>query len=488
MLEKSFTFAILKFMIMKLKRIYTLFILTPAIFFVSCVLGNDSELQLSSDPNFVSLTFLRNDSIPGLHTAVFRLAFDEKLNDTIIVNLDSLPFGTRIDSVWPVFHFRSTFYTRLLQLTDEGDSISFILNGNAPNRINDTVNFTLPETWVQNVSADAEHYRTYRVKVNVHQVEPELYVWRELRSQITASAGRNQRAVFFNNRHLFYTENVLHVAEGDNLTAESLWMTRTLNFAPAPDLLKLRNIVEHRQMLYVTDNQNRLYGSNNGEDWNLVNHDLANGGIYNLLFSINNQLWAIVKTNTNEYRLAFSENAEQWTDWGALPERDVARQFPTDNYATLVFSSPVGRPKVVIVGGTDRAGNTIPANWIGQTDLRSGEMIFEPLPVRPNQIPPVRNASLIYYDNKIILFGGLATAGDGISDSIIPLRESRNEGLSWNIPDSASNVRPHNFEVRSYQSVIVNDNNRIFIIGGSNNVRNFSDVWSVKLNRMYWAE
>ena len=474
---------------MKLKRIYTILILAPTIFFVSCVLGNDSELQLSSDPDFVSLIFLRNDSIPGQERAIFRLAFDAELNDTIIVNVDSLPFGTQIDSVFPVFQFRSTFYTRLLQLTEEGDSISFILRGNTMTARNDTIDFSLPETWVQNISADTEHYRTYRVKVNVHQVEPELYVWRKLNNQITANAGKNQRAVFFNNRYLFYigndTENILYIAEGKNLTAESQWLRRTLTFAPAPDSLKLRNIVEHRQTLYVTDRQNRLYSSVDGENWNLVNHDLTGGGIYNLLFSMNNLLWAVIKTNTNEYRLAFSENAEQWTDWGALPERDI-RRFPTDNYATLVFSSPVGRPRVVIVGGTDRTGNIIPANWIGQTDLRSGEMVFEPLPVRPNQLPPVQNASLIYYDNKIMLFGGLTRTIDGNNDSIIPLRESRNEGLNWNIPDSAFNVRPDDFPARSQQSVIVNENNRIFLIGGQNNFENFSDVWSVKLNRMYW--
>jgi len=473
---------------MKLKRIYTIFILAPAVFFISC-LGSGSELELSSDPSFVSLIFLRNDSIPGQERAVFRLEFDAEFNDTIIVNLDSLPFGTRIDSVFPIFQFRSTYFAMLFQENIEEQRIdTVVLLGNTASVRNDTINFTLP-TWVQNKAADTDSTRTYRIKVNVHQVDPELYVWRELKDRITASAGRNQRAVFFGNRYLFYvgndTENLLYAADDSILTAQSQWIQQTtLNFTPAPDLLKLRNIVEHQRKLYVTDNQNRLYSSDNGENWNLVNHDLTDGEIYNLLFSMNDLLWAIVKTNTDEYRLAFSENAEQWTDWGKLPDRDI-RLFPTDNYASLVFRSPVGRPKVIIVGGTDREGGLIHANWIGQTDLRSGEMVFEPLPVRPNQLPPMRNASLILYDDKIMLFGGLESNGN-----IIPLRESRNEGLTWNVPDSAFNVRPDAFSARSYQSVIVNKSDRrIFLIGGQSDAYglSFSDVWSVKLNRMYWA-
>jgi len=471
-------------MIMKLKNIYTIFIIAPAIF-ISC-LGDDADTRLSSDARFVSLTFLRNDSIPGLQTAVFRFMYDEQLGDTIIVNPDSLPFGTRIDGVWPVFQFRSTFFAQILQITDEGDSIGFMLNGNSPNNINDTVNFTLPETWVQNTSADAKNYRRYRIKVNVHQVEPELYVWRRLNNQITTSTTANQRAVFFGNRFLFYvgteTGNLLYVTEDTVLVPESQWERKTLNFNPEPETaFRFRQIVENRQILYVTDNANRLYASTDGKNWNEVNHNLAGSEIQNLLFSMNDVLWAIFKTNAeNEYHLAFSENGEQWTDWGRLPERDI-RHFPISNYATLVFSSPVGRPKVIIVGGTDREGLLIPANWIGQVDMNN-RMVFEPL--RTGALPPLQDAALIQYDNKIILFGGVESNGN-----IIPLRESRNEGLNWNIPDSAFNKLPADFTARSYQSVIVSkDKKHFYLIGGRNNTESFSDVWRVKLNRMYWAE
>ena len=460
---------------MKLKGIYILFILVPAIFFVSC-LRNDTDVELSSNPNFVSLIFLRNDSIPNLNRAVFTL-----VNDSTIANVDSLPFNTRIDSVWPVFQFRSTFYARLFQEIGEGKSDTIFLRGNSVNHINDTINFTFP-TRIQNVAASGDSSRTYHIKVNVHQVEPELYVWRRLNPQITTPTVANQRAVRFNNSYLFYvgtdTENILYVAEKIDLA----WVRRTLSFTPAPQTpLNFRKIVENDNLLYVTDNENRLYRSSDGESWNLVNHDLVNAEIYNLLFSMNNSLWAITRTNTSEFRLAYSENGEQWTDWGRLPERDV-RKFPIKNYAALIFHSPVGRPRVIIAGGLDKDGGFVRANWIGQVDLNN-RMVFEPL--RTDALsPPVEHAALIQYDNKILLFGGMRD-----DRTILPLLESRNEGLTWNVPDSAFNMLPSDFPARSYQSVIASENNRRFyLIGGRNDEQSFSDVWNVKLNRMYWQD
>ena len=73
--------------------------------------------------------------------------------------------------------------------------------------------------------------------------------------------------------------------------------------------------------------------------------------------------------------------------------------------------------------------------------------------------------------------------------NIVPLLESANEGLSWAVPDSASNVLPEGYAARAYQSLILDEEDkRFYLIGGRNSARTFSDVWSVKLNRMYFEE
>ena len=68
----------------------------------SCLKGTQDPTAPSNDPKFKSLRFAKNSRIPHLEKAVFTLS-----NDTLIQNVDSLPFQTRIDSVFPTFTFAS---------------------------------------------------------------------------------------------------------------------------------------------------------------------------------------------------------------------------------------------------------------------------------------------------------------------------------------------------------------------------------------------
>jgi len=474
---------------MKLKSLYFILISIPVLFFASC-LGN-SDAELSSDPNFVSLTFLKNDSIKGLENAVFSLEYDGSVEgDSIIVNLDSLPYNTRIDSVWPVFNFRSTHYTWLFQETEEGMDTIY-LGGNSSSTKNDTIDFTR-KTWVQNFSAVGTPGRTYPVKVNVHQVEPDLYVWKELNSRmpIAAKADVNQKALFFKDNCLFFTasettKSMYTSGKQDNIYGNT-WTQGALNF-PATNTtqLKLRHMQVLKNSLFVTDNENRLYKSDNGEDWTEAAYNVGTGGkIHNLLFSMADSLWAIttkeLSANEKEYRIAYSTTGTEWTDWGKLPEKEL-RKFPISEYSALVFKSAAGRPKVLIVGGNSEAGPLILANWIGQINAISKQFVLEPLNIKED-LPPVQDAAIIQYDKKILLFGGM-------NDQIItPLMESKNEGLSWSVPDSAYNILPESFPARTYQSVFVDETEkRIYIVGGQDTDGYvFSDVWTAKLNRLNW--
>ena len=78
----------------------SLFVLTAILILSSC-LNTTSVTVTSSDASFVSMTLAGNDSVK---TAKFAL----DVTGTTIVNIDSLPYGTRIDSVYPTFSFKST--------------------------------------------------------------------------------------------------------------------------------------------------------------------------------------------------------------------------------------------------------------------------------------------------------------------------------------------------------------------------------------------
>ena len=109
--------------------------------------------------------------------------------------------------------------------------------------------------------------------------------------------------------------------------------------------------------------------------------------------------------------------------------------------------------------------------------------------------------SIISYDDKLLLFGGMDDDAN-VNDSIY--LESVNEGLKWTVPDTANNQIRQRFikidaenkadttyleyEKRYQQSVILDKNNNIILIGGRNKSTVFSDVWIGKLTRLGFAD
>ena len=85
---------------MQFKFFSVLFVFSAIIILSSC-LDTTTPTTSSSDASFVSLTLAGNDSVK---TAKFTLDGD----GVTITNVDSLPYGTRIDSVYPSFSFKSS--------------------------------------------------------------------------------------------------------------------------------------------------------------------------------------------------------------------------------------------------------------------------------------------------------------------------------------------------------------------------------------------
>ncbi len=440
---------------------------------VSCLGTQSNDVVLASNAYFVSLTFEENDSIPGLEDAVFTLEADPDYSDSVIVNLDSLPYLTALDSIFATFIFQSTSGSRLIQDLGNGeyDTIYFVSA--------DTIDFTYP-TKVENTSADGSMTVTYQIKVNVHQVDPELYVWNQVNEAIANSPEVNQKGIYFKTQEkfLFYTGTDTETSVYTSTDKGATWSSAALIDMPAENdaSLKLRYMTEHDGMLFVTDNDGKLYRSADGTTWQtaFVDNDYV---IYNLLFSSEENLWAIMRTSVGDYRLGVSVDGTAWTDKVALPQywNDASRMFPIDDYAALVFKSKVGNPKMMVLGGLNQSGLRNNTTWLSENGS-SWEAIDD------GALQTLQGAALVQYDDKILLFGGMASTG-----SIVSLLETENEGISWAVPDTACNVLPEDFTVRAYQSLLLDEEDKCFyLIGGRNNVRAFSDVWHVKLNRMWF--
>jgi len=437
----------------------------------SCLDTTTDVTVVSTNPCFVSLTFAANDSIPNIENAVFTLEYDALLNDSIIVNLDSLPFNTRIDSVNPTFTFYSSAGARLIF---ENDKDSITISGT------DTIDFG-QSVKVRNYASDGVTSKPYRIKVNVHQVNPELYVWGKLRVNSSTLNVISQKAIILNNNILYYlndgSSNYLYT-----ITNDSTWGQPTI-ITNLPNKTSFSDLTLFKGSLYLTQNTDVLYSSSNGISW--ATKTIPDYNFKSLLFSLNDKLWAIAQLKSDLSKYYFANSIDGIT-WLVNTSDVIPTGFPTSDFSAISFSARTGKPKAIVIGGknsNDKMGSWSTENGTYWVPFSNENHTLDTLAV---------GSSIISYDNKLLLFG---IRTDGISNHF---KQSIDEGLSWQTPDTTYNKLPKTYTNRSYQSVVVLNpstyllstpleekikSNWIFIIGGKNAAGVLSDIWTGKINR-----
>ena len=429
-------------------------ILLATMLFSACLGSDEPEYELSNNASVVSLKFKKNDSIPNLETANFVIDND---NNTIY-NIDSLPFQTRIDSVFPQFAFMSTSGSMLITGTD-----TTFLTGS------DTIDFSKQPLILINypASENKDSVCKYEITVNVHQVQPELYVWNKVNDQVYSHASGNQKLIWFNDKlYLFVSSGVnsyLHTS-----TNGAVWSTETLSGLLPNN--NFRSMILHNDVLYFS-NAGGLYQSNNATDWTKTTTSTAAYTFVNLLFSLNNELFAIVSDSSAKYYFAHSENASDWTIGEEIP-----KNFPIEGFASVTYKTKTNKEKALLLGGHSTENEVLNTKWSTEDGAYWVNFtIAEPT------FGSMANASIIHYDNKLLLLGGVDENNAIIKNAIL---ESHNEGLNWAAPDSTYNQFPETYELRTSQSIAVDNEHNIYIVGGRNRTNYFKDAWRGKLNRM----
>jgi hypothetical protein len=445
-------------------------LLFSIITFLSSCLGTTDTIVVSNDATFVSLTLAKNDSV--------KLASFTLVGDTI-VNLDSLPFNTIVDAVYPTFSFKSSGGAKLyFKAGSKKDSVG--VTGK------DTVDFTNPVR-IRNYASNLVNYIDYVVKVNVHKVQPELYVWKNLGETLPQTA-INQKTIIRNDS-LFYYSNDGSVAYLFTSKNGSDWKSKAITGFPTGS--SINDITQFNGKFYVTQDAANIYSSSNGINWS--KKAVSTFNFKSLLFAFDNKLWAVAQLPDLSCHFATSADGDNWS----LSTINFPVDFPVRGFTSLSFATRTGKPKVLVLGGYKVDNTYVTSNWSSEdckywvnfsSSNSNGQHSLDSL---------APGASVISYDKKILLFGAV------LRNSQIKgnyFRESIDEGLSWQVPSKTYNqmregfaskspitqkdtVIYTNFPVRSYQSVVVDSSYRIYIVGGKTDVDMLRDVWTGKLNR-----
>lgn len=421
----------------------------------ACLSDDETTVTSSTNPRMLSLKLAGNDSIK---TAVFTLNADSMT----VENVDSLPFGTPVNKAIPTFTFASSY------------EAVYYLNGSTTAKLitgKDTIDFRLPVK-VINKASDNTAAKEYTVKVNVHKVEPKLYVWNLLNNIVGAANPTSQKAIYFNNKLLYYA-NEAGVATLYTSTNGATWAAATLSGLPANATMV--NTVQFNDKLFYTQDGVKIYSSTDGASWTVADVSAADYTFKTMLFSLNGNIWAITQSKVDsKYRFASSVDGTVWSIRNELPSN-----FPITDFAALSFTSRVGsKAKAIIIGGKSASGTILSTNWntedgdywVNFNENTSSSKSLDTLAL---------GASLIAYDSKLFVFGTKTT-----NIKVAQYKVSLDEGLTWKAPDSTYNKLPISYTHRNYSSVVVGNSNRIYIIGGKTNTSTFTDVWTGKLNSL----
>ncbi len=422
----------------------------------ACLSDDETTVTSSTNPRMLSLKLAGNDSIK---TAVFTLNADSMT----VENVDSLPFGTPVNKAIPTFTFASSY------------EAVYYLNGSTTAKLitgKDTIDFRLPVK-VINKASDNTAAKEYTVKVNVHKVEPKLYVWNLLNNIVGAANPTSQKAIYFNNKLLYFANEAGVTNLYTSINGVS-WAHANLNGLPANATMV--NTVQFNSKLFYTQDGVKIYSSADGVSWTVADVSAANYTFKTMLFELNGSIWAITqsKEDLKKYRFASSVDGSTWFVKGELDAN-----FPVSDFAAVSFTSRVGdKPRAIVIGGKSANGAILKTNW--NTENGTYWVNFNENASSSKSLDTLAlGASLIAYDNKLFVFG---TKIDSIT--VPQYKVSLDEGLTWKAPDSTYNKLPISYTHRNYSSVVVGNSNRIYIIGGKTDTSTFTDVWTGKLNSL----
>lgn len=426
------------------KSIYIFGMMFLMLFATSCLDNGGTTSSAISDEAKITSFYLYSDSIEGIDDYVFTIDNDSML----IYNYDSIDYGTRIDSLSFVLNprFSSVYINDTLDYYNLTEVYLDFTNG---------VKFTV-------VASDEETSADYFVKVNVHQVDPDTFIWQGVKSEVFAGYAMTEKALWINDRLLYFAivDNDLLVNESvDGVKWEALEVSGLDIDFSAIDLNYLVGYEDFVCFYY----DGELYKSADGATW--TSEVITGIAVEYLLFSMEGKVFGVTADNG----LARLDGTD-WVDLGALPS-----DFPVEGAAVLVAKAPSGKERVFVVGGIDSNGRFLSTVWSSET----GEYWSE-LSGGIERFSPRAYAALAQYGGGLMLFGGMSQVEDSVSNSMVVTDAqmfSKDFGLTWGDPKSKSVISDLYVPRYAHSAVVVPDG-YIYLIGGkSSSVRSNNDVW-----------
>lgn len=421
---------------MKLKSLSILTILFVFLFFASC-LDSDDKYEYSSND---VISFF---ALPDILGKQYFFTIDQ-IGGTIY-NRDSLPFqsDTIIDQI----------------LIKQINYLGFITSGDTLfNYLADSVDLRKPLE-ITSHAPDGIHQRDYRIKVNVHQQDPDSLCWTELATSFTNQAlkGEHKTIIFKDEIKAYNKEQVFY----SSLTDGKKWDSETLKGFPST--IKLQTLTVHNDKVYAVDTEGNLHSSEDGVTFT-KEEELSQTKIITLIYSKDEELYAIIEDaeengESKHYFAGTHQNASP--SWNKYSE--VAEGFPLENLSATQYVTSTGTERIVVAGKPSES-NTPTIPWFSSSGKEWYEMESEKEELN---CPYINNPTIIYYDKTFYMFGE-------------PFKEiySSREAINWRITESKF-LYPSEFQKRTNYSMVTDDKGYLWVTWGEED-----EVWKGRVNKL----
>ena len=408
------------------------------------------------------------DTIAGLSQVTFTI--DQLQGE--IYNTDSLPYGTRITHKLACqITYDDVISPSRVEFMPEatGKRIS--------GRDADSIDFSRPVR-IYITSYDRTEAKTYTVRLNVHQQDPDSMVWLHTYPLLGHGSIVEERALADAGTYLLFART----AEGLRIyraTAALNWTALTLSGLPTGKTLRAAQATVFRHTYYIHSTDGTLYRSSNGAAWATVagapTIECLLGAVDTVAYTTRPVALAAIVRSGDSLRFASMDAAGVWTMGEAVPAT-----FPTSGFGCTGYEA-AHRRHLLLVGGQQRNGSLTNRAW-ETTDGRTWVCLNEN--TTPG-LPALEGAAVAMYDGKIYLVGGINAA----KSASRTLYLSSDRGATWSIA-ARKLMLPDDFRARGYATPIVTTDGYLILIGGRTTREGtmMDEMWRGRINRLGYGQ
>jgi len=311
--------------------------------------------------------------LKGLDSVYFSI----DLNKAVIYNADSLPKGTDVSKLVPKISYSQYITSAIIEMTGGEVRSGSVDYRRQPG---DSIDFT--GRVVLTLTSSSGNSRSYELKVNVHEMEPDSLFWdrtavAKLPSRLPSP--RAQRTVQTPSQVL----TMLEEADGSFTLASTTnpetdgWQHAELSLPFVP---RIRTFTATDDALYMLDTRGTLYSSTDGRAWSSTGHVWTN-----ILGSYAGSLMGLRSTGSG---YSITSLSALYPD---VPLTGTLADFPIEDFTNLYSyrSKWMQAPVAVLAGGVTSAGSI--SDRVYGFDGNSWALLSQ------GQIPALRGATLIPY-------------------------------------------------------------------------------------------